>query len=449
MNQSWRRELPVLVADAETLGAIGAIRSLGRAGYPVHGCSRRPMALGMRSRYCGASAVCPDYRRPEFVDWLRRYLSDHGIRAIVPSAPFMRAIRPVYGELAALVPLPDREDVVFRGLSKTDVHRAFTEAGGNVAENLPPSLCVEALQSDVSEWELARLGRPLFLKVDSCHSRTGESGKVIRAQTASEAADILAALRPRFEKVLVQGYVPGRGVGSFFLVWNGEVLASFQHRRIHEVPHTGGVSSFRESFSHPAIEADALLKIRCLDWRGVGMLEYRLDESTGRHHFIEFNGRFWGSLHLALFAGVDFPTLLLDAFHGHPQPLPTYRLGVRCRNTIQEVQYVWSRLKDGQLGLGARGWSVLEFVLLSFDPRLYQDLLYSGDRGLWFIANRRALGRLFNGLPSRLRWRRESGAQGTEMPSLSGEQEVGIVRSGAPADGQPVAHPVLPRLVDR
>lgn len=461
MSLRWRHDLPVLVVEAETMGAIGVIRSLGRAGYPVHACARTPGALGLRSRYCRSATVCPDYRRPEFLDWLRRYLREHRIRAIIPSEAFLIGIRSAYAEFAALMPFPEREGILYRGLSKADVYRTLVDAGGGAGANLPPTVSLEDGDPDVSEAELAGLGCPLFLKADGCYARAGEPGRVIRARTASEAVEALATLRPRYEKVLIQGFVPGRGVGAFFLAWAGEILAAFQHRRIHEVPHTGGISSFRESYLHPALHDDALEKIRCLGWRGVGMLEYRLDETTGRFHFIEFNGRFWGSLHLALFAGIDFPALLLDAFHGHPQPLPSYRPGVRCRNTFpEEVQYVWSRLKDHRLGLGARAWSALEFVLLGLDPRLHNDLLYPGDRRLWFIATRRSLarlvagsarrvGRLLAGPDGRLRQERLFDAEGIEMPRLSDEQGPGPVRTGAPIDGRPVAHPVLPRPVDR
>jgi predicted ATP-grasp superfamily ATP-dependent carboligase len=400
-----------LVPEAETMGGVGVIRSLGRAGYPVHACARTPRALGLRSRYCRTTTVCPEYHLPEFLDWLRLYLRYHKVRAIIPSEAFLIAIRPAYAELSALLPLPNQEDILYRGLSKADVYRVLTGAGGVAAGNLPRTMCLDESDPDPSESQLAGLGTPVFLKVDGCHSRNGEPGRVIKAQTVEEASDGLARLRRRYGKVLVQGFVSGRGVGAFFLIWNGEILAEFQHRRIHEVPHTGGVSSYRESYRHAGIRDDALEKISCLAWRGVGMLEYRLDEATGRLYFIEFNGRFWGSLHLALYAGVDFPALLLDAFHGHPQPPPTYEQRVRCRNTFpEEVQYVWSRLADSELRLGARAWSVLEFVLLSLDPRIYNDLLFPGDRGLWLTATKRSIAALLAGVARRLMRRRISDA---------------------------------------
>ena len=46
---------------------------------------------------------------------------------------------------------------------------------------------------------------------------------------------------------------------------------------------------------------------------GVAMVEYRYDPASRRYVFMEINGRFWGSLQLAIDAGVDFPALLVAA----------------------------------------------------------------------------------------------------------------------------------------
>ena len=47
--------------------------------------------------------------------------------------------------------------------------------------------------------------------------------------------------------VLLQEYGPGEAHGVELLLVDGRPLAAFQHRRIHEVPLTGGASSLRES----------------------------------------------------------------------------------------------------------------------------------------------------------------------------------------------------------
>jgi hypothetical protein len=60
---------------------------------------------------------------------------------------------------------------------------------------------------------------------------------------------------------------------------------------------------------------------------------------------LEVNGRFWGSLQLAIDAGVDFPALLLAAALGQPvQPVRDYRVGVRLRSFWRDVDVLLARL---------------------------------------------------------------------------------------------------------
>jgi hypothetical protein len=61
---------------------------------------------------------------------------------------------------------------------------------------------------------------------------------------------------------------------------------------------------------------------------------------------MEINGRFWGSLQLAIDAGVDFPNLLLDAAAGTPRPpVLRWKLGVRSRWWWGDVDQLLARLR--------------------------------------------------------------------------------------------------------
>ena len=158
------------------------------------------------------------------------------------------------------------------------------------------------------------------------------------------------------------------------------------HRRLHEMPHTGGASSLRESWWDAAIMADAEAKLAAIDWQGVAMVEYRHDATTGDFRLMEMNLRFWGSLHLALHAGVDFPRLLADSFFGDPPAgLVEGRTGIVCRNTLPyELGYLVSLWRDREVPAARKAWSLVEAVLLTLDPRVRSDLLYPGDRGLFW-----------------------------------------------------------------
>lgn len=392
-STTWRSHFPVLVTPAQTIGGIGVIRSLGRGGYPVHAVSSQPNALGFLSRYATASAVCPECSDASYLDWLRAYVERHGIKGIIPSEAMLLALRPAFSEFSRLLPFSRDEDTVYQGMSKFDLFESLRSplAPDAVRGHLPPTLFVNESDPLPDVAALESLGSPLFLKVDGCHSRLGSGGTVHKAGSGQQARVILGEIARDFRKILVQGYVPGVGVGAFFLLWKGQALAEFMHRRLHESPHTGGVSSLRESWWHPEIRDDALAKLKHFGWEGVAMLEYRWDPATDRFHLMEMNGRFWGSLHLALYAGVDFPLLLMDAFHGRvPAPVKQFRLGVRCRHTFPfEVGHVLSRVRDRRIGRLSRLWTLLGFFTGFLDFRTYSDLWFPGDRRLYWVNLKR------------------------------------------------------------
>ncbi|HZW89799.1 MAG TPA: ATP-grasp domain-containing protein, partial [Myxococcaceae bacterium] len=370
-----RGSVPVLVPQAGSLGAVGVIRSLGRAGYPVHACAGSGDALGLHSRWAQSARIQPSPSSEEFLPWVRETVRALGIRAIVPSESFLLGLRPALTEFRELLPFFD-PSLLELAFSKADLASALE---GD--PHLPPGLVIEGEVPPVER--LVALGGPLWLKADAVHGRGGAPSRVLQVDDPVTARAEVARWLRHYRRVLVQGHVPGAGVGVFLLMVNGHPRARFAHRRLHEVPHTGGVSSLRESVRYQDIEAHALSVLRRIGWNGVAMLEYRRDPSTGDFRLLELNARFWGSLHLALAAGVDFPRLLLDAWLGGREPEPSWRPGVRCRQTIPgEVRHVWSVLRDGALPRRDKLRAVTRFGWLTLDPRIHSDLWWPGDRGL-------------------------------------------------------------------
>jgi predicted ATP-grasp superfamily ATP-dependent carboligase len=155
--------------------------------------------------------------------------------------------------------------------------------------------------------------------------------------------------------VLLQQRVIGPGVGVFLLLWDGELVATFAHRRLREKPPSGGVSVYRESIVVEQSLVDrSLALLEKLGWRGVAMIEFKIDEATGTPFIMEINGRFWGSLQLAIDAGVDFPSLLLARARGEQVFAPsTYKVGIRSRWEWGGIDYVLARLRhsDRKLSL--------------------------------------------------------------------------------------------------
>jgi len=167
--------------------------------------------------------------------------------------------------------------------------------------------------------------------------------------TPDQCRAALRGLAPVAFPVLLQRRIQGAGEGLFVLRWNGRIVAEFAHRRLREKPPEGGVSVLRESIAlDEELAAAGRRLLDALDWQGVAMIECKRDESSGRAVLMEINGRLWGSLQLAIDAGVDFPRLLVACAMGARVPSVTrYRVGVRSRWFWGDVDHLYLRLRNG------------------------------------------------------------------------------------------------------
>jgi protein-tyrosine-phosphatase len=108
----------------------------------------------------------------------------------------------------------------------------------------------------------------------------------------------------------------------------------------------GGGSSYRKSVAlDPALYEATRKLVARLRYTGVGMFEYKQDPS-GAFVFIEINGRFWGSLPLAIAAGADFPAWLYDLLVHQRRHFPRdYRVGLFARNTQKDFDWLRENLR--------------------------------------------------------------------------------------------------------
>jgi hypothetical protein len=88
--------------------------------------------------------------------------------------------------------------------------------------------------------------------------------------------------------------------------------------------------------------------LRALHWHGVAMVEFKWDEASGDFWLLEINGRFWGSLPLALAAGVDFPYYLYPiGVNQTPEPPASYPVGVMARDAVAELKHFVKVMVNG------------------------------------------------------------------------------------------------------
>lgn len=382
----------VLVADAQALGMVAVVRSLGRAGYRVHAVSSQADALGCASTFAHARAHHPAYLSVEFLPWLREYLCRWQIDAIVPSEAFLHAVSGVYDEFRHLIPDAVPLEVWKRCLSKVESQRRLLEVDPRCS-GLPPGGIVATDGPLPSPEAIEAIAKPYYLKADAGQGIDRNSAVIRRCVSARELLDAMAELQPHYRNLLWQGYATGRKVGVSLWCHEGEFLAESMTMGLHMEPHTGGMMSLRETFWHEAILADAKAKMTVLGWQGVAMMEYKWNPATDEFWFIEINARFWGYLHLDLFAGKDFPRLQMDGFFGQiERDLGPATQRLSCRNTVTgEIAYLVSLLKDHDVPLVTKMRECMVFFALFLHPTQHADLLFPGDRGLYWRAWRQFL----------------------------------------------------------
>lgn len=448
----------VLITDGQELAALGAARSLGRAGHRVsvvYSSAEAPPSAA--SRYVTEAQRSPDPWReqPAFRDFLRERARRDPADVTLPiSEAAVVAVAALRRELPGHLLLPGEEQLRFT-LSKYHATAAAMDAGVAVPPTaflLPPKIDGEREPAPIlSDAELLQrvesLGLPLLFKTDNHFLPDGryQKGRVAKVRTLLEAAAILAEARCAGAGLIAQQAIPGHGEGVFLLRHGGKVLLRFAHRRLHEVPYTGGVSSLRCSLHDEALIAQAERLLAAIDYAGVAMLEFRRAPS-GEAYFLEINGRLWGSLALALHAGVDFPAALIDcALAGtSSRPQPPLADGLRCRNLLSgEIEHVASILRADRATvplrrkLGALG----EFALLSIDPRVRHDHLWPGDPLPALVQARRTAVDLAQRLGGKLRRRATERRDRPLLERVLAAQPELLARLGQ--GGAPVEHEVL------
>jgi predicted ATP-grasp superfamily ATP-dependent carboligase len=200
-----------------------------------------------------------------------------------------------------------------------------------------------------------------------------------RPRYASNAQEFNAAyeqMRKTCSVILVQEFVQGEGAGYFALMHHGNLRAEFAHRRIRDVHPTGSGSAVRISVEPaPEIRRASLAILEALHWHGVAMVEFR-HRACQPPVFMEVNGRFWNSLALACYAGMDFPALLAGvAEAGDVPPANVFRTGVRCRWLLGDFRHlveVWRGAPQGYPEPYPGRWSTLLSVMTPL-PGTFHD----------------------------------------------------------------------------
>jgi predicted ATP-grasp superfamily ATP-dependent carboligase len=293
----------------------------------------------------------PDADPDGFLRQLRAFISAGGHDMLIPADDqALVAITKHYHELQSLLylacPPPKITHRVLNKIETLDVARA---CGVLVPDTKVISNSLQL--SDLSD----EIRFPCVLKP----AAKGIQNEEVKSYILRSAKDVSVKFpEPRVfhPPMLLQAYCDGDGVGVEILMQKGQIVAAFQHRRLKEYPHTGGlsVSAISEPLDSELAEKSVSL-LRALQWEGPAMVEFKVNREDRRAVLMEVNGRYWGTISLPEFAGIDFPTLHWQVAHGEfPTRTVNYSVGAQWRWTAGHLLRLHGMMLAARRSISAR-----------------------------------------------------------------------------------------------
>jgi predicted ATP-grasp superfamily ATP-dependent carboligase len=342
--------MSVLVTDGHWRKTLALVRSLGGKGVRVTVGERTFLNTSFFSKYCSRRIVYPSPRRypDQFIEFILKEIKKNHYDCLFPmEEETLLLLAKHQSEISKYTYLliPDLKKIEFvrdKGnlIQFAETHGIPTPKTSHYPLSLFPSpsrgkgrVGVPRHQGEKVNLELDFDSIPIPAVIKPRIS-SGSFG-IAYVKRREDLVPLYQRVHERYPFPLIQEWIPdGGGIFGFSALFDGasNMKAAFIHRKLRMYPVQGGPSTLREGVEHPQIMELGFSLLKSLNWKGVAMVEFKVDPRDGIPKLMEVNPRFWGSLHLAVVSGVDFPYLILKMARGERfEPVLHYTVGKRCR----------------------------------------------------------------------------------------------------------------------
>jgi predicted ATP-grasp superfamily ATP-dependent carboligase len=379
----------ILVTDGKSRAALAVTRSLGRKGCNVIVTGAAKGNIAAASRFCQKSYATSSAMggARKFTEEIASIVAKEKIHAIFPiTEQSILQLNKVRDQLPGN---PVLACAVSEQMEAVSNKYSLFQMAQSIGVPIPETVFVEGFEDFVAKEpgisDFPAVVKPAFSKIPDGDRLIPAT--VMYAPDRTELTRLYESKPVLGYPSLIQERIVGEGTGLFTLFDGDRHQVLFAHRRLLEKPPSGGVSVVCESVAlDPDMVESAKKLLAAVGWRGVAMVEFKRDIRDRRAKLMEINGRFWGSLQLAISAGVDFPALCLDYwFDRKPAaPLVDYRIGHRLKWFFGILDHLIIRLKDrSRLGKECFGipslWRVARELFAVGDGTTSFDVLDPSD----------------------------------------------------------------------
>lgn len=282
-------------------GALAGVRALAAGGWEVGLAGSSHVRMTASSRAVSRTYEAPSSEDEDaLIKAVARAVRDGGYEVVFPvDDGQVLVLSRRRDEVGAVIPYAPHVDVV-RALDKFEVARAARAVGLATPAEL-----------DADETALAGLSREVVIK-SGRYAMVERDGVGRRIETAvvsgADAVEHVRAIRAAGAEPLIQEPVEGRLMAVVALIdREGRILAIMQQESERIWPPRAGVSARARTVP---VDAELAARVgdllRELRWFGMVELQF-VRPPDGAPHIIDFNGRFYGSMSLAVAAGANLP----------------------------------------------------------------------------------------------------------------------------------------------
>lgn len=366
--------MSVLITNASNVKGLVVTQSLGKKGVEITTTDCEYLSAAFFSRYSKHHFLCasPERTQLEFVNSIQNHIRRKKIDVLMPinstetnliskyKEKFTPFTKVPFEDFPKMMQLHNKNEVM-KLASELDIRIPGTYEIDNAA--------------DIDKFS-KEMEYPVVIKLRNATSSVGISYAYSASEFVSKYKQTIHKFNLKSsEYPIVQEYIPGSGYGVSMLYNQGDIRASFTHKRLREYPITGGPSTLRVSVRNQEMEKAARKLLDHVNWHGVAMVEFKLDERTNKPVLIEVNPRFWGSVYQAIAAGVNFPYLLYEmALYGDVEPVFNYKVGVKTRFLLNDFRALISHFKNSD-----HRFATFKEFFKFYEKDLYYDAFSTND----------------------------------------------------------------------
>lgn len=328
----------LLVDQPRDRAGLVAMRSLARAGFTVGAGASKPSFASL-SRYAAAHHPVRECGEDEdgFMADVAAAVRAGGYEIVFCSYEAgLIALSSRREEIApAIWPYPP-EPVVRRTFDKLELFGAVRAAGLHAPETVP-----------ADERSLAAWQGPVVVKA---RNHVPHRFTTAIFQAPEQARELVSETLAEGGEPLLQEPLKGQ-MGAVVIVAgrDGSLLAEIHQRALHTWPPGAGDTVLGEIVApDPELSRGIAALVAELGWTGLAQIEFFRDGSTVG--VTDFNGRFYGSMALAVAAGANLPAIWARDALGLPQQPGEQRARLGAR-----FQWLNRDAAAGYARAGARG----------------------------------------------------------------------------------------------